>query len=123
MSFVVEEVERVKQLFEEKQARLTTERDAAVAAAKGAAQQTAEAQQQVAAAAEALAAAESRLTAALADAEVRPWILLNKWRCHLRPLLGTCCDWPSVHNNIVLCRVCALLINRRSMRLWRAPRR
>jgi hypothetical protein len=77
VSFVVEEVERVKQLFEEKQGQLTTERDAAVAAAKGASQeasaakqQAEQASQQVADASAAAAAAEARLAAALADAEV-----------------------------------------------------
>lgn len=76
VSFVVEEVERVKQLFEEKEARLAAERDAAGAAAKDAAQQAADARQQAAKAASALAAAESRLAAALADAEVWPCMLL-----------------------------------------------
>lgn len=77
IGFVVEEVERVKALFEEKETQVTAERDAALAAAKDASQQAAAAQQQAADAAAALAAAESRLAAASADAEVRPCLVLR----------------------------------------------
>lgn len=64
VSFVVEEVERVKQLFEEKEARLTAKRDEAAAAAKDAAQQAAHSAAELASVTEHLAAAAS-------DVEVR----------------------------------------------------
>ena len=64
MKYVVDEVERLKALFEEKNAHVCACRDAAKDEAKAAAAECA-------AAAEKAAAAESKLASALADAEVR----------------------------------------------------
>ena len=129
VSFVVEEVERVKQLFEEKQGQLTAQRDAAVTAAKGAAQEAAaarqraeEASQQVADASATATAAEARLATALADAEVSSRLCPRTGLQAFKIASASCSclrcdDVESVSSN------CVPVLFRQSVQLWRVPRR